>query len=244
MPAANVAPWSAAVPDENAMAWRAPVTSQSAASKAGTRGPVVSQSERRASATAARSSSEICCFAYGSIDDRTGVPPSMASFEPVGPVDPNEEAATSEVPVMSRHRDAGLEPIGHPGAGPGKALAERDLGAPAEDLSGSACVAAQHGDLALGMDVLDVLDPRRLGFDGRRQLVDRDVLAGPRVEHEAGRGVAGERVADDAGAVRGEQEVARLGPVAVDPQGLAEYRAPGEDRDDPALAHRPLERPV
>src|SRR5262245_52284874 len=166
MPAANVAPWSAAVPDENEMAWRAPVTSHSAASKAGTRGPVVSQSERRASATAARSSSEICCFAYGSIDDRTGVPPSMASLGDVDPVDPIEDAATSEVPVMSRHRDAGLEAISHPGAGPGEALAERHLGAPAEDLCGAASVAAQDGDLALGMDVLDVLDPRRVGFDG------------------------------------------------------------------------------
>jgi hypothetical protein len=58
-PAATAAPWSAAVPELNATAWRAPVNAASASSKAGTRGPVVSQSDRSAAATAAMSSSEI-----------------------------------------------------------------------------------------------------------------------------------------------------------------------------------------
>ena len=62
-PAAAAAPWRAAVPDEKATAWRAPVASTRPASKAGTRGPVVSQSERRAAATAPTSSSEICWWA-------------------------------------------------------------------------------------------------------------------------------------------------------------------------------------
>ena len=62
-PAATAAPCSAAVPELNATAWRAPVASASSASKAGTRGPVVSQSDRSASATAATSSSEITWWA-------------------------------------------------------------------------------------------------------------------------------------------------------------------------------------
>ena len=58
-----MAPWRAAVPLLNATAWRAPVAAASASSKAGTRGPVVSQSERSAAATAATSSSEMSCRA-------------------------------------------------------------------------------------------------------------------------------------------------------------------------------------
>ena len=62
-PAATVAPWSAAVPEEKATAWRAPVTRARPASNAGTRGPVVSQSERSAPATAWTSASLICWWA-------------------------------------------------------------------------------------------------------------------------------------------------------------------------------------
>ena len=58
-PAAAAAPCRAAVPDENATAWRAPVTSARPASNSGTRGPVVSQSLRSASATAATSLSSM-----------------------------------------------------------------------------------------------------------------------------------------------------------------------------------------
>ena len=59
-PAATAAPWSAAVPEENATACLAPVSATRPASNSGTRGPVVSQSERSAATTASTSSSLIC----------------------------------------------------------------------------------------------------------------------------------------------------------------------------------------
>ena len=78
----------------------------------------------------------------------------------------------------------------------------------------------------------------------RGERVDRDVRARPGVEDAPGRRVGDEGVAHEPGAVAGVEQVPGLGPVAVDPELLAEQRAAGEDRDDPALADRALERPV
>ena len=60
-PAAIMARCRAAVPLAQATACAAPVASQKARSNSSTRGPVVSMSERRASATAAMSSSSMVC---------------------------------------------------------------------------------------------------------------------------------------------------------------------------------------
>src|SRR5262245_44303773 len=171
-PAATAAPWSAAVPDEKATACRAPVASTSPASKAGTRGPVVSQSERRAAATASTSASLICWWAYGRKVARTGSPPSMARVEVRAVV----------MAGVSGYRKAECQAIGHPFACAGEPLVQRDFRPPAEDLGGPTGIAAQHGDLALGMDVRDVDDPSRVGLDPRRQLVDRDVLTRAGIE--------------------------------------------------------------
>ena len=59
-PAASAAPCRAAVPDENATAWRAPVAAHRPASSTGMRGPVVSQSDRSAAVTASTSASSTC----------------------------------------------------------------------------------------------------------------------------------------------------------------------------------------
>src|SRR3954463_1223653 len=56
-PAARYARWSAAVQLETATAWRPPTYSANTSSNAAVRGPMVSQPERRVSATAWRSSS-------------------------------------------------------------------------------------------------------------------------------------------------------------------------------------------
>jgi hypothetical protein len=56
---ASMARCRAAVPLAQATAWRAPTTSAKAPSKASTSGPVVRKSPRRASATAAMSSSSM-----------------------------------------------------------------------------------------------------------------------------------------------------------------------------------------
>ena len=61
-PAANAAACSAAVPEENATAYGAPHACATCSSKAATLGPCVSQSPRKASATAATSSSSIVCL--------------------------------------------------------------------------------------------------------------------------------------------------------------------------------------
>src|SRR5262245_14213659 len=79
MPAAKAAVWSAAVPELTATACRAPTTAATACSNAGTRGPVVSQSERSAATTACTSSSAIPCLPYGRSVARTGRPPWIAS---------------------------------------------------------------------------------------------------------------------------------------------------------------------
>ena len=115
---------------------------------------------------------------------------------------------------------------------------------PAERLRGARRVAAQDGDLALRMDVLDVDDAGRVAFDGRGQFVHRHVAAGPGVQHLAGGRVGQQRVAHEPCAVGGVQQVARLRAVAVDPEVLAQQGAAGEDRHDPALAHGALERTV
>ena len=60
-PAANAAACSAAVPELTATACRAPTCAATARSKAGTWGPVVSQSERSAATTACTSSSSSPC---------------------------------------------------------------------------------------------------------------------------------------------------------------------------------------
>src|SRR6476646_11720272 len=235
-PAATAAPWSAAVPELKATAWRTPAKAASAPSKAGTRGPVVSQSDRSAAATAATSSSEIDCRAYGSIVERTGSPPSIASRALV--------LVVIGTVLRSPDRDPRLHPPGHPAPDPAKALLQRHLRSPAQHPRRLACVAAQHRDLALRVDVLDVDDPRRVRLDERGQPVDVDVGARARVQDPAGRRVAQQRVDDEPGAIRGIEQVPRLGAVAVDPERLAAEREPGEDRDDPALAHGALEGPV
>src|SRR3954465_13216231 len=56
-PAARYARWSAAVQLETATAWRPPTYSANTSSNSAVRGPMVSQPERRVSATAWRSSS-------------------------------------------------------------------------------------------------------------------------------------------------------------------------------------------
>src|SRR3954468_604903 len=56
---------NAAVPEDTATAYGDPVHSATAASNAAVRGPMVSQPERRHSATAARSSSAICTSVSG-----------------------------------------------------------------------------------------------------------------------------------------------------------------------------------
>src|SRR6476659_2645350 len=129
-PAATAAPWSAAVPELNATAWRTPA-------KAATRGPVVIQSDRSAAATAATSSSEIDCRAYGSIVERTGSPPSIARRALVRVV----IAATV---ARSSDRDPRLHPPGHPGPDLGQALLERHLRRPAEDPFRLPRITAQH----------------------------------------------------------------------------------------------------
>ena len=94
------------------------------------------------------------------------------------------------------------------------------------------------------MDVFHVDDLRGVGLDRGRELVDRDVRAGARVQDPPRRGIGEERVDDEPRAVRGVQQIARLRPVAVDPELLAAKRQPREDRHDAALADGTLERSV
>ena len=61
-PAARHARWSAAVPLETAITWRAPVISESAASNFATVGPCVSQSSPSWAVTAATSSASTSCL--------------------------------------------------------------------------------------------------------------------------------------------------------------------------------------
>src|SRR5688572_2029109 len=69
---------SPAVPLLSAAACATPTNCANAPSNASTAGPVVSQSDSRTATTAATSSASIACRPYGSIDGRTGRPPSMA----------------------------------------------------------------------------------------------------------------------------------------------------------------------
>ena len=87
-PAANAAPWRAAVPDENATAWRACTRSARAASNRSIVGPCVSQSPRKTSTTAATSSSSTLCRPYG----------IMATRESPCNRDPNVEAVFGRYP--------------------------------------------------------------------------------------------------------------------------------------------------
>src|SRR5262249_47295649 len=66
-PSASAARCSAAVPFAQLSAWGAPMAEAKAASNAVTAGPVVSQSPRSTSTTAAMSSASIVCRPYGSI---------------------------------------------------------------------------------------------------------------------------------------------------------------------------------
>ena len=73
----------------------------------------------------------------------------------------------------------------------------------------------------------DVDDPRRVRLDERGQLVDVDVRARAGVQDPAGRRVGHQRVGDEPGAVLDVEEVARLGPIAVDAELLAEQASAG-----------------
>ena len=59
---AATAAWSAAVPLDNATAWRAPTFAANASSNRPHRGPCVIASDRSAARTAARSVAETSCF--------------------------------------------------------------------------------------------------------------------------------------------------------------------------------------
>src|ERR1700728_136646 len=79
-PAANAAPCNAAVPELKLTAYRAPTHAAKRSSNSPIFGPVVNQSDLRASTTACTSASSKLCRPYGNNSLRTGVPPWMANI--------------------------------------------------------------------------------------------------------------------------------------------------------------------
>ena len=167
-PAAAAAPWRAAVPELKATACRAPVASASPASNSGTRGPVVSQSERSAAATASMSSL---------VDDLVGV---RQQRRPDGRRRRRWRGAPAPVAIRpARSRAPSARPSTR---APARAVARGRPWRPAEQSRARRRVAAQDRDLALRDGCARRGDPRRVRLDRRRQVVDRHVRPGPRVQ--------------------------------------------------------------
>ncbi len=162
-------------------------------------------------------------------------PPSIASRSP-----------SRREPTLRHPLGPGSQPLGHPGArrrrGPRRGATSgrqpsssagqrgrRSAGPRSRSAGGCASTCTMRvgsGSTTAASSLTDTSTP------------------GPGVEDPPVAASETQRVAHEAGAVLGVQQVARLGPVAVDAQLLADQRAPREDGHDPALADRALERPV